>query len=80
MADVKIRNLDDQVYDAYRRAAELEGVSLEERLRRALADHLVEQRKAIAERLRRQHEEFRAKYGELPESWPGIREDRDTRG
>jgi plasmid stability protein len=80
MADVKIRNLDDLVYETYRQRAEQRGVSLEEELRRALRDNLQAERKAWAEHLREEHRKFREQFGELPESWPGIRKDRDTRG
>ena len=80
MADVKIRNLDDHVHDAYRQRAENGGVSLEEELRRALKENLLSERRAWAVRLAELHAKFREQYGELPESWPGIREDRDNRG
>jgi len=80
MADVKIRNLDDLVYETYRQRAEAHGISLEEELRRALNENLQQERKAWAGRLRAAHAEFRRKYGQLPDSTPGIRADRDRRG
>jgi plasmid stability protein len=80
MADVKIRNLDDHLVEAYRQRAEAEGISLEEELRRALRDNLLKERRAWADRLMAAHAEFEAKYGVLPDSTPGIRADRDERG
>lgn len=80
MADVKIRNLDELTYEAYRQRAEEQGISLEEELRRALKENLFKERQGWADYLMEQHRKFREQHGELPESWPGIREDRDTRG
>lgn len=80
MPDVKIRNLDDHTYEAYRQRAEHLGTSLEEQLRLALKDNLMAERRAWADRLMKQHAEFRAKFGVLPDSTPGIRADRDRRG
>jgi plasmid stability protein len=80
MADVKIRNLDDLVHETYRQRAENQGISLEEELRRALRENLQKERRAWAERLLAAHQEFKQKFGVLPESTPGIRADRDERG
>jgi plasmid stability protein len=80
MADVKIRNLDDHLHETYRQRAEDQGISLEEELRRALRDNLQKERLAWAERLMAAHEDFKAKFGVLPDSTPGIRADRDKRG
>jgi plasmid stability protein len=80
MADVKIRNLDDGLHETYRRMAAAAGISLEEQLRRVLADYVSEEKRALVAELRADHERMRAKYGVMEESWPGIREDRDTRG
>lgn len=80
MADVKIRNLDDHLFEAYRQRADAAGISLEEELRRALRDNLLKERRAWAERLLAAHAEFEAKYGVLPDSTAGIRADRDERG
>ncbi len=80
MADVKIRNLDDLVHETYRQRAENQGISLEEELRRALRENLQKERRAWAERLLAAHEEFKQKFGVLPDSTSGIRADRDERG
>lgn len=80
MADVKIRNLDDRLHDLYRGMAEAAGISLEEQLRRVLAEYVSEERRAMVAEVRRGLAEMREKYGELPDSTPGIRADRDRRG
>jgi len=80
MADVKIRNLDDHVIEAYRQRAETHGRSLEEELRRALKDNLQADKDALADRLRARHDAYVAKHGYMPDSTPEIRADRDERG
>lgn len=80
MADVKIRNLDDHLYEMYRGMADDAGISLEEQLRRVLADYVDKQRQTIIEDLRRGLDEMHEKYGVMPDSTPGIREERDRRG
>jgi plasmid stability protein len=80
MADVKIRNLDDNLHETYRRMAEAAGISLEEQLRRVLAEHVSDDRRILVAQLHAEHDRLRAKYGVMEESWPGIREDRDSRG
>lgn len=80
MADVKIRNLDDQLYQAYRGMAEEAGISLEEQFRRVLTEYVQLEREAAVKRIEAGLKQMRAKYGVMEESWPGIREDRDERG
>lgn len=80
MADVKIRNLDAHLHEAYRAMAEEAGISLEEQLRRVLTDYVQLERAAMVERVKAGLARMRAKYGVMEESWPGIREDRDERG
>ena len=80
MADVKIRNLEDEVREAYQGMAEEAGVSLEEQLRRVLRDYLSQERRAMILEVEQGLARMRDKYGVLPDSTPGIREDRDSRG
>jgi plasmid stability protein len=80
MADVKIRNLDDRLHDAYRRMADSAGLSLEEQLRRVLSDYLSQERRTMLLEVERGLAEMEEKYGILPDSAPGIRADRDRRG
>jgi plasmid stability protein len=80
MADIKIRNLDDRLHETYKAMAERAGISLEEQLRRVLADHISDERRQMIARLREGREQLREKYGVMPDSTPGIRADRDRRG
>ena len=80
MADVKIRKLDDGIVQAFRARAKAQGRSLEEELRQTLTEIVHQRRRAYAEKLRKLREDIRAEYGELPDSTPLIREDRDRRG
>lgn len=80
MADVKIRNLDDQAHEAYRAMAAAAGVSLEEQLRRVLSDYLSQERQAMILEVERGLAQMQQKYGIMPDSTPGIRADRDARG
>lgn len=80
MADVKIRNLDDTLHETYRRMAEAAGISLEEQLRRVLAEHVRQERQEMVRVLTQDLERMRSKYGVMEDSAPGIREERDTRG
>ncbi len=78
MAQVLVRNLDDQVVMALRRKAELHGHSLEQELRLALtaaARMTPEERVALARRIRRltPADVTQTNSAEL------IRQDRDTR-
>lgn len=52
MADVKIRNLEDHVVDAYKQRAEAQGRSLEEELRQTLRKGLSQNSKELADELR----------------------------
>lgn len=80
MADVKIRNLDDNLHETYRRMAEQAGISLEEQLRRVLTEHVRQERQEMVRVLTADLERMREKYGVMEDSAPGIREDRDARG
>ena len=80
MADVKIRQLEDWVVSFHRTRASTAGRSLEEELRQVLTDKAREVRQEFARRARELRAEMEAKYGVLPDSTPGIREDREERG
>lgn len=80
MADVKIRNIDDKVHEAYRQMADASGISLEEQIRRVLSEHLKQERAEMTRTLLTDLERMREKYGLMPDSTPGVREDRDRRG
>jgi antitoxin FitA len=78
MAQVLIRNLDDELVDAYRQAAKREGRSLEAQLREALWVMQPLTRKRVAQ-LRAQADRIRARAPDVPQtpSEQLIREDRD---
>ena len=80
MADVKIRKLDDWVVASFRARAKQAGRSLEEELRQFLTEAARERRRRFAAKLEAFSEELRAKYGEMPDSTPLIREIRDEFG
>jgi len=80
MAEIRVRNLDDWVVEAYRSRAKRHGRSLEGELRQLLRDEVTSARKTLVDKLEADLQVTRAKYGVLPDSAPGIREDRDTRG
>jgi plasmid stability protein len=80
MADVKIRKLDDWVVASFRARARQAGRSLEEELRQFLTEAARERRRRFADKLEAFTEQLRAKYGEMPDSTPLIREDRDEFG
>ncbi len=80
MADVKIRKLPDWVLDAYRLRAQASGRSLEEELRFLLTQAVLDQRNSFDVEARALRERFRAKYGQLSDSTPGIVQNRQEQG
>jgi plasmid stability protein len=80
MADVKIRKLDDWVVESFRARAQQAGRSLEEELRQLLTETARERRQRLIVELEALNADLRKKYGELPDSTPSIREERDQYG
>lgn len=80
MTDVKIRKLEDWVVETHRATAAAAGRSLEEELRRIVTDAALRPQHDFARRVREIQDEMYRKYGEMPDSTPLIREDRDQRG
>jgi plasmid stability protein len=81
MADVKIRNLDDWVLYSHRARAKLAGRSVEEELRHVLTEHAMAVRREWAQELRQLRQKtLEENGGPLPDSTPGIREERDSWG
>jgi plasmid stability protein len=80
MADVRIRHLDDWVVASFRARARQAGRTLEEELREFLTEAARERRRRFADKLEAFSEQLRAKYGEMPDSTPLIREGRDEFG
>jgi plasmid stability protein len=77
MADVKIRKLDDWVVESFRAQAKKFGHSLEAELRHFLTEGARQRRDSYLEKLNAFNEHLRAKYGEMPDSTPLIRQIRD---
>ena len=80
MADVKIRRLEDWVVESFRARARQAGRSLEEELRQHLTETARERRRRFVAELEELNAKLREKYGELPDSTPLIREERDRYG
>lgn len=80
MAKVEIRDLPDWVLHSFQGTAQNAGRSLEEELRRVLTEVAEQRRAALLAEIDALHEMFRQKYGEMPDSAPLIRQDRDERG
>jgi plasmid stability protein len=80
MVDILVRNVDDETAKRLKSKAKAAGTSLNELAREALnnaAKPSKEEAWAEADRLRAK---LRARHGrDLPDSTPGIRQDRDTR-
>jgi plasmid stability protein len=83
MATLHVRNVPDDLYERLRRRAEAEGRSLSAEVIRLLDSYLPrrsmtpEERKAYFDRVNREREEMRKKYGEFPDSVADIRWDRE---
>lgn len=80
MGDVRIRNLSDEAVEQWKARARSQGHSLQEELRELLEAEAFRPRRELVRRLRAFQDGVREKYGELPDSTPGIREERERRG
>lgn len=79
MGEVRVRNLDDEVVRELREQARRKGVSLEAALRSLLADEAFRPRREMSAKARELRESIRETYGELDDSTPLIRAERDRR-
>ncbi|MGH6898920.1 MAG: FitA-like ribbon-helix-helix domain-containing protein [Geminicoccales bacterium] len=77
MAEVKIRKLDDWVVESFRARARRAGRSLEAELRQTLTDVARARRAELLGEINAFRDELRARYGEMPDSTPLIREIRE---
>ena len=81
MADVKVRNLDERVARALRTRAKSRGVSLEEEVRRSLAESVVVRQEAFARRAAACRAATRRRRSRRPsDSVALIRRERDAWG
>ncbi len=80
MTEVRVRNVDDWIVEAFRRRAKGKGNSLESELRELLREEALRPKRELAEELRGMLSELREKYGTFSDSAVLIREDRESRG
>lgn len=80
MAEVRVRNLGDEVVGEFKERAKRHGRSLEAELRELLTSEALRPRRELIEDLERFSETLRGKYGLLPDSAPIIREERERHG
>jgi plasmid stability protein len=81
MADIKVRNLDETVARALRTCAKARGLSLEEEVRRSLAESIAVKQDAFARRAAACRAATRRTRTRPPsDSAALIRRERDTRG
>ena len=80
MGDVRVRNLDNDVVAELKARARRHGVSLEAELRELLTQEANRPRQAMAQRLQEHRDRIRQESGELPDSTPFIRAERDQWG
>ncbi|MBE7506209.1 MAG: hypothetical protein HS101_07970 [Planctomycetia bacterium] len=77
MADIRVRNLDEKVIGEFKDRAKRHGRSLEAELRELLTSEALRPRRELIGDLKEFRRALRAEYGELPDSTPIIREERD---
>lgn len=77
MADVRVRDVDEDVVFALRAQARRRGKSLSGELRDLLTEAALQPRRELVARLKDHQERMRAKHGVLADSTPGIRAERD---
>lgn len=77
MGEVRVRNLDDEVVRELRERARRNGVSLESSLRSLLAEEAYRPRRELAARTRELRESILSSCGELDDSTPLIRAERE---
>lgn len=80
MGDVRVRNLDDEIVEELKARARRHGKSLESELRAVLTAEARRPRQELSKRLQSFRDELRQQYGELPDSTPFIRAERDEWG
>lgn len=80
MGDVRVRDLDPGVVAKLKAQARRHGRTLQQELKTLLTDAVLRPRQSLAKKLRELHIRLRAEYGELPDSTPIIREERDRWG
>lgn len=80
MADLRVRNVDDQALETIRARAQRQGRSLSEEVRAILRAEANRPRREFARAARELLEELRSQYGSFSDSAALIRADREERG
>ena len=80
MADIRVRNLDENIVAQLKDQARLHGRSLEGELRDVLIELATRPRREAADQADQLRAAIRSESGFLTDSAPLIREDRDHRG
>jgi plasmid stability protein len=80
MAEVRVRNLPEDIKLMLKDQASRQGQNLEMYLRDVLSEQALRRRREWADRLKAQRDELHAKYGLFSDSATLIRDDRDARG
>lgn len=80
MADVRVRGVSDEIVLALKDQARRHGKTFGEELRGVLTEAALRPRREWADRLEVLRESIRKVHGELPDSTPMIREERDSWG
>jgi plasmid stability protein len=80
MADIRVRNLDENIVAQLKDRARMHGRSLEGELRDVLIELATGPRREAAEHAAQLREAIKAESGILTDSAPLIRDDRDHRG
>ncbi len=78
MTQIKVRDLDDWIVNVLRDNALNAGCSLEQHLRDVLKDAVLASQLEFAKEQAKHLSEFEQKFGTLPASTEGIRQDRDA--
>ena len=80
MGDIRVRNVDEEILGMLRSRAAREGRSLSSLAGELLTAEAMRPRREWSERLERLRDSILAECGELPDSTPDIREERDRWG
>ena len=80
MGELRVRNIDDGVISEWRARARRHGRSVADEVRDLLTDEAMRPRREAVAELRKLHAAILADHGELPDSTPDIRAERDARG
>ncbi len=79
MADVRVRNLDDDIVALLKDRARMNGRTLENELREALTELATRSTRELAEQAAQLRAAIKAESGVLTDSAPFIREERERR-